>query len=226
MNLNLHCFPTPDLLDQALAACIAGRLREGLAARRSATLVVSGGRTPAGFFRALSHQALDWSLVTVTLADERCVAEDSPHSNAASVRSHLLQGAAGAARFVPLFLPDESVVAATARLAALPAEFDAVVLGMGEDGHTASIFPHNPQREAALSAASTPLLAVQGGAPVAARLTLSAARLLATRSLFLHITGEAKWRVFGQAAATPDPALPISHFLHARDVEKHVFWTR
>ena len=227
MNLKLHTFPHANALDQALSACVAAKLRAGIAAHAHATLVVSGGRTPAGFFRALSSMELDWARVTITLADERCVGEDSPHSNARSVRSHLLQGRAAAANFVPLYLPGESLDAANARLAVLPDLFDAVVLGMGDDGHTASIFPDSPQRDAALCDASDrPLLFAEGKAPVTARLTLTAPRLLATRSLILHITGEHKWQVLGQALATPTPALPISHFLHTEGVAKHVFWTR
>lgn len=227
MNLKLHTFPHANALDQALSACVAASLRAGINAHQNATLVVSGGRTPAGFFRALSAMNLDWSKVAITLADERCVDEDSPHSNARSVRAHLLQGNAAAATFLPLYQPKESIDAANARLKALPEQFDAVVLGMGDDGHTASIFPDSPQRDAALlDSTSQPLLFVEGKAPVTARLTLTAPRLLATRSLILHITGDTKWPVLGHALLAPTPALPISHFLHAEGVKKHVFWTR
>lgn len=227
MNLKLHTFTRTDALDQALSACVAAKLRDSIAAHGKAALVVSGGRTPACFFRALGHADLDWARVTITLADERCVGEDSPHSNARSVRTHLLQGRAAAANFLPLYLPAEHIDAANARLAILPERFDVVVLGMGDDGHTASIFPDSPQREAALCDASKhPLLFAEGKAPVTARLTLTAPRLLATRSLILHVTGEHKWQVLGQALTAPTPALPISHFLHAEGLEKHVFWTR
>ena len=226
MNLKLHTFPHANALDQALSACVAASLRAGINTHKRATLVVSGGRTPAGFFRALSTMNVDWAKLTIILADERCVGEDSPHSNARSVRTHLLQGNAAAAKFLPLYLPKESIDAANARLAQLP-QFDAVVLGMGDDGHTASIFPDSPQRDAALlDSTGQPLLFVEGKAPVTARLTLTAPRLLNTRSLILHITGDTKWPVLGHALLAPTPALPISHFLHAEGVKKHVFWTR
>ena len=227
MNLKLHTFAHANALDQALSACVAASLRAGIAAHETATLVVSGGRTPAGFFKALSGANINWSKVCILLADERCVEEDSPHSNARSVRSHLLQGAAAAATFLPLYCKGESLEAANQRLAMLPEQFDAVVLGLGEDGHTASIFPDSPQRDAALfDTTGQPLLFAEGKAPVTARLTLTAPRLLATRSLILHITGDTKWQVFGQAMVTSTPALPVSHFLHAEGVRKHVFWTR
>jgi 6-phosphogluconolactonase len=227
VNLKLHTFPHANALDQALAACVAASLHAGIATHGTAALAVSGGRTPAGFFRALSALDVDWAKVTITLADERCVGEDSPHSNARSVRTHLLQGAAAAATFLPLYAPNESIDALNTWLAVLPAQFDAVVLGMGEDGHTASIFPDSPQRDAALLDPHAPIaLAVQGKEPVTARITLSAHRLLATRSLILHITGDTKWTVLGQALQASTPALPISHFLHAENTKKHVFWTR
>lgn len=225
VKLKLHAFPHANALDQELSSCVAASLRAGIAAHGNASLAVSGGRTPAGFFNALSQIELDWSKVTLTLVDERCVSEDSPHSNARNVRKHLLQGPAAAANFLPLYLPEEGIDSTRARLDSLPALLDVVVLGMGEDGHTASIFPDSPQREAALFD-STSVLAIEGKAPVSERLTLSASRLLATRSLILHITGEPKWQVLGQALASPSPALPVSHFLHAQGISKHVFWTR
>ncbi|NSL55436.1 6-phosphogluconolactonase [Uliginosibacterium aquaticum] len=227
MNLSLHTFASATELDQAQATLVAGCLRAGLAERGQAALALSGGRTPAGFFRALSAAPLDWSSIFVTLADERCCEPASPHNNAASLATHLLQGPAAAARFLPLYLADETPPQRNARLAALPAQFDVVVLGMGEDGHTASIFPHSPQREAALyDATGRASLDVIGAAPVRERITLTAARLLATRNLILHITGQRKWQVLGEALQHTDPALPVSHILHAQGPEKHVFWTR
>lgn len=227
MNIKLHTFPHSNALDEALANSVAASLRAGIASHQMACLVVSGGRTPAGFFRSLAALNIDWSLVSVLLADERCVAEDNPNSNARAVRTHFFQGKAAAAQFIPLFVPEESEEDLNARLATLPALFDAVVLGMGEDGHTASIFPDSPQRDNALfDTTGRSALFAEGVAPVSARITLTAPRLLATRSLFVHITGEAKWSVLGKALTATTPALPISQFLHVEGLNKHVFWTR
>ena len=224
-NTTLHSFHEPAALDTALAAALAVRLQEGLEMNGTAALAVSGGRTPAGFFRALSQADLDWGRISVTLVDERCVGTDSPHSNTASVQNNLLINRAAKARFIPLHVPEEAFATTLARLRELPSVFDAVVLGMGEDGHTASIFPDSPQREAALHDASgTPALQVTGKAPVAQRVTLSAARILATRALYLHITGHTKWQVLGKALERRAPALPVSYFLHAEGIESHVFW--
>ncbi len=225
MTIELNAFPDTTTLDRALAERVATALKEGLALNGQAALAVSGGRTPAGFFRALSRHELDWSHVIVTLADERCVEESDPSSNARSVRENLLQGPAAAARFLPLYLAGESQTARQQRIEALPASLDAVVLGMGDDAHTASIFPDSPQRDAALAPDAPDILAAEGKPPVRERLTLSARRLLATRALFIHITGIGKWQVLGQAAASPGAQQPISFFLNNRTAPAHVFWT-
>ncbi|MDQ7989512.1 MAG: 6-phosphogluconolactonase [Candidatus Dactylopiibacterium sp.] len=226
MKIDLQAFADTTRLDRALAQAVARALADGIDSRGNAALAVSGGRTPAGFFRELAAQELDWSRVTLTLADERRVSDDDPASNARCVAEHLLRGPAAAADFLPLHLAGEDAASLNTRLAVLPVRFDAVILGMGEDAHTASIFPDSPQRDEALAAHALDALFVEGAAPVRERITLSARRLLATRQLFLHITGERKWQVLANALVMPGPARPISHFLHYPDTLPHVFWTR
>ena len=129
----------------AFADWTADILRQAIAARGAALLAVSGGATPLRYFGALSKCPLDWSRVSITLADERRVPDDHPRSNARLVRNALMQNQAAAASFVPLadsrLTAEQELISARARIATLPLPADLVVLGMGEDGHTASWFP-------------------------------------------------------------------------------------
>src|SRR5512147_2609516 len=149
----LQRFAAVDEAAQALGAQVATALRDGLAQHSTASLVVPGGRTPVPLFRALRETDLDWAKVHVTLTDERWVAEDDVSSNAALVRRELLRNHALPAQFHPLHdgsaCADGATTAVWESLRSVPRPFDAVVLGMGDDGHFASLFPHSPGLSAA-----------------------------------------------------------------------------
>ena len=206
-----------------MAQQIADELRTAIEARGQATLAVSGGKSPIALFEQLREQTLDWSRVTVLLVDERCVPHDHADSNTALVREHLLQGAAAAASFATLFdavpadLSDaallDAVVLANQRLSAIHFPLDVVVLGMGEDGHTASLFPAAPGLDHALTSEG-PMAGVRPATAPHARLTLTLPVLLAARHLHLSIAGDAKRKVYQAAAQAPTPALPISLLLN------------
>jgi len=206
-----------------IAQQIAQELRAAIAARGRATLAVSGGKSPIALFEQLREQALDWTQVTVLLVDERCVPHDHADSNTALVRQHLLQGAAAAASFATLFdtiptdLNDTALLdlvnAANQRLSAIPFPLDVVVLGMGEDGHTASLFPGAPGLDHAL-ASDGPIAWVRPTTAPHARLTLTLPVLLAARHLHLAMAGDAKRKVYEAAAKASDPDLPISLLLN------------
>jgi 6-phosphogluconolactonase len=208
-------FPDGAALAPAFAQWTAERLAAAIATRGAALLVVSGGTTPLHYFEALSRQSLDWSRVAITLADERRVADDSPRSNARLVREALLKGPAAAASFVPLadarLSADQELAAANARIAALPSPADLVVLGMGEDGHTASWFPDGEGLTEAMDPAARMLVA-----PISApdapepRLTLTGRAILRARAIALQIEGPAKLATLDKALAKgPIQAMPI-----------------
>jgi len=225
-------FPTGGSLAEAFAQWTADLLQEAVAARGEATLVVSGGKTPKLYFPALSRKEIDWSRVNVTLADERRVPDDDPRSNAKLVRETLLQSFAAAARFVPLansrLSPDKELAAARARIANLPAPFDLVVLGMGDNGHTASWFPEGDHLAAAMNpgerALVLPMTAPDAPEP---RLTLTARVILRARALALHIEGETKRAVLAKALIDgPDEDLPIRTVLRGAPERLTIFDAR
>ncbi|MGE4532956.1 6-phosphogluconolactonase [Halomonas sp.] len=200
-----------------LAEAVAEALRADLARHDQALLVLSGGSTPVPFFAALADCELPWARVQVTLADERWVAEDAADSNARLVREHLLKGPAAAATFVPLTTadptPEQGAAAVAERLEALAWPASAVILGMGGDGHTASLFPDSRELALALTTEAA-AVAVRTPSQPQPRITLSAERLHQARRHFLHITGGDKRAVLARALAGDDVRkLPIRAFL-------------
>lgn len=207
-----HDFPDRQQLAEALADAVAGNLKAGVAERGAASLAVSGGSTPAKFFKALSERGdVPWNKVTVTLVDERWVDESSDRSNGRLVKANLLQGSAAAATFVPLYqggTEPDAVLAGTAQ-GKVPSPFDAVILGMGNDGHTASFFPGGDTLREALTVEG-PVIAIRAPGAGEPRVTLTLKRLLATRALYLHIEGEGKVETLKQAEAEgPVEDMPV-----------------
>lgn len=229
-------FESATMLVDTLSAEIHQTLATALRDRGAASLVVSGGSTPVPLFRALRQARIAWADVHVTLADERWVDVADAASNEALVRRELLQGAAAAARFIGLKTDaptaQQGAAASWARLAGIARPFDVLVLGMGEDGHTASLFPGSPGIAAALDPGEAPRC-VAMSAPVApnSRLSMNLAALAQSRRAFLHITGERKWEVYRAAArtaaaATPDDAAPpIAAMLRLRSPGLQVCWS-
>lgn len=214
-------------MSAALADRVAAMLRHAADCRGRASLVVSGGRSPLPFLRALGQHELDWSHVTVTLADERWVPADHPDSNAGMVIANLLRGAAAKARFVPLYggedSPADGLSACAERLGEIQRPFDVVVLGMGDDGHFASIFPGIPKLGELLSDSGPALAATVPPAAPHARMTLGLSAILDARRIVLQINGAAKREVIEKAAAGQE-SLPIATLLRQRKAPLHVFF--
>lgn len=227
---HVHRFASTAALTQTLSARIGSALQDGLGRGRGASLVMPGGRTPRALFEVLSRAELDWPNVWVTLTDERWVEPGSSASNEHLVREHLLRNAAHAANFVGLKNsapnPAAGAHASWAALADLPRPFDYVVLGMGEDGHTASLMPGSPGLVTALDLSQPPgCVPMQGPSAPHARLSLNLRALLDARRIAILITGASKWSVYQRAReAGPAEAMPVRALLHQQAVPVAVYW--
>ncbi len=216
-----------DALAELLAKDVAQWLSDAISQRDEATLVVSGGSTPAPFFKALSVIELDWSKVKVTLADERWVAPTDPLSNETFVRERLLINAAAAAHFVSIYndakTPDDGWSACEESIAELTQPFDVVILGMGGDGHTASLFPNTKGlQEACDLSTEHKCWPMYPDHLDEARMTLTLAALINCRQLVLHMTGDSKADVFNQAIEGVD--YPIASVVNAAKARLQVYW--
>ena len=226
-------FANPAALAQGLAQSVADDLHAALQARALASLALSGGNTPKAFMQALAQQPLDWARVVVTLVDERWVPESHARSNARLLRENLLHGQASAATFLPLYRATAEPEAALDELerdlaTSLPWPLDVAVLGMGEDGHTASFFPGGDLLAQALdpigSARVLPMRAPGAGEP---RITLTLPALLQTKHLYLHVEGAAKHRVLDQAVTGTGEGehFPIRNVLRHATSPVRTYWS-
>ena len=223
-------FKDSSTLVAVLAAQVAELLRVGIKERGRASLVVSGGSTPVPFFAALSELALDWKQVTITLADERWVEPTDADSNERLVRQHLLQNLAASASFVGLKTEAATAVQGEKecgdRLAVLPRPFDVLILGMGNDGHTASLFPQATRLGEALALDSGRLcMAITPPAAPHERMTLTLPGLLQSRRIILHLVGPGKRAVYEKALVKgPVTEMPIRAVLGQATSPVTVFW--
>lgn len=201
-------FKSPADLAKTLANDVAGWLRSAIVEKDFAVLAVSGGSTPKPFFASLSKLQLDWAKVQVTLVDERQVPEDNARSNAKLIKENLMQNAAAVAQFIPLYQNPN---------AANLSRFDITILGMGNDGHTASYFPGGDNLTAALDidqAHSIITMTAPGAGEE--RITFTLPRLLASRKLCLHIQGDDKMATLEKALAGVDQLeMPIRAVLNS-----------
>jgi len=209
-------FGSRDALDAQLAADIAKHLEAAIATRGNATLIVSGGSTPAGLFAALADTELAWDKVTVLLADDRWVPMDHTDCNEKMVRELLLVNKAADAHMLSLVAdyPDvEANLARVKRELAPLGRFDVVVLGMGMDAHTASLFPCSDQIKEGLSTIEDALMSAPQTAPHE-RITLSRNRIADTDFGVLHIVGDSKLAVLGKAIESDQrEQYPIASFV-------------
>lgn len=226
-----HRYTDADTLSRELASRIAANLNAAIDARGLGSLVVSGGRSPIKFFEHLRTQDVDWSRVCVALADERWVEPTDAASNERLVRDVLLKDRAAAARFSGLKngapTPDLGAVSAWETFARIPRPFDAVLLGMGDDGHTASLFPGSPNLQSALNpAAAAGCVGMWAPAAPQPRLSLNLTALLDARRVLVLIAGDSKWLTY-VAACEPGPVhdMPVRAVLRQQRTPVEVIWS-
>lgn len=235
MSVVEHAYPDAHALATALAATLARTVDEALAARGHALLALAGGRTPLPAYRALASRwygRADAARIVVVPTDDRCVPHAHPASNVRELRAILDDaGVRVEALTTANGDPERSARYARAVLADYPQPFDAVVLGMGADAHTASLFPGAPQLAAGLDPASSVDALRVDPDPLPAdapfpRISLTIARLRRAHALHLVVTGEAKRAVLAAAQADPDARQrPVAAILHAPGVPVHVHWS-
>lgn len=241
-----HFYPDRAALFDALTDYCQQALAQACAENGTASFMVSGGSTPAPLYQRLAKSSLPWQKIKVALVDERWVDNTSSSSNTAFAEKTLLQDNATAAQFIEMktsaATAKEGLIEASANYQLLSQPWDVTILGMGKDGHTASLFPHAEGLEQALSledgdnqqvlAAITANRSEVTGDNLE-RMTLSLYGLLQSRQLILLITGEDKLAVYREALAQADHhKMPLSAVLQqhyndkkvAKKVPLHIFW--
>lgn len=205
-----------DLMMMDVANTLAGDLKTILLGNDHASFVVPGGTTPGPIFDTLSAVHLDWERVHVMLSDERWVPEDSPRSNTRLIKDRLLVGPAAAATYVPLYKPADTPEEALDALAAdLAPEFpiSVLLLGMGADMHTASLFPGADKLAKALAPDAPPLMPMRAPGAPEPRITLTAPYLAGALNTHIVIKGVDKRAAFEEALHLPAEQAPVAAVL-------------
>ncbi|MFN3577216.1 MAG: 6-phosphogluconolactonase [Tabrizicola sp.] len=210
--MKLETYPDRDLMMLRLADLIAGQLGDFLRREGSATFSVPGGTTPGPIFDTLSGVDLDWARVAVILNDERWVPESSERSNTRLVRERLIRGRAAQARLVPLHAPaerPEDVLEALADGIRPHLPISVLLLGMGADMHTASLFPGADRLSEALAPDAPILLPMRAEAAGEPRVTLTAPVLRAAFNIHILITGPEKREALDRAMTLTPAEAPV-----------------
>lgn len=221
MTMEFREYPDRELLALSLADSIASQLAQHLRGNDRATLCVPGGTSPAPVFETLSGTDIDWSRVTVVLGDERWVDGDHKRSNSRLLRRHLLKDKAAAADYIDLYTGDATPDLAVDRLTGqltphLP--LTVVLLGMGNDMHTASLFPDADHLEAAMAADAPPIMAIRAEGAEEPRITMTKPVLCDAINLHVLIMGPEKREALERARSLDPMQAPIRAFLDAATV--------
>lgn len=229
-NIHIHQYKLSGELLERLSAAVISDLEEAIESRGYGVILVSGGSTPKRLFERLRQAPIAWDRVRIGLCDERWVGREHPDSNEKLVRETLMQEQASVAELVGWYDPSMSAQDAETlcsdRLRERLWPIDVAVLGMGEDGHTASLFPHNPQLAQGLDMnRETLCISMVPSAAPHPRMSLTLKALLQARHLYLHFEGDRKREVFEEAMDGSDAeAMPIRALLHQNSKDIEVYY--
>ncbi|WP_374659752.1 6-phosphogluconolactonase [Phenylobacterium sp.] len=223
----IETYATSADLAQAAAQAVIAALKSALAERGAASLVGTGGRSPAPVYDLLAQaRDVDWARVGVTLSDDRFVPISSPDSNERLVRERLLTDAAAKAVFTPISTAAENVEAAAEKVEVgvrALAPYDVMLLGMGEDGHVASLIPGSPVLDLGMDPAGTRFclgIPAGVGSPPIARVTMTMPALLQARLILVLISGEKKKHIVEGGSG-----LPVHALLDQAKAPVRILWT-
>ena len=232
ITVSKRIFLKTEKLEIALAEEIINCLERDLKEHKEAKLLLSGGSTPKNLYARLSESDIDWAKVSIGLVDERFVSPDDMQSNERMIKNTLLQGKASKAKFIGLVYDttdlDKNTELALKQNKPFMEGISCVLLGMGSDGHTASLFPNDECSTNSLVEKKNPkpLIITNSPAKPKVRISYTKEPLLNTKKLFLYFSGDEKMKVFSQAKRYNDPKVtPISSFIHQKEILLEVFWT-
>lgn len=224
-----HAFSKQDDLVEALSQSILAQLQEAIETKGRASLLVSGGSTPKPLFEKLKQASLKWDKVSIGLCDERWVPSSHEDSNEQFVKDFLLQEKAGKAKFIGMYkegmTADEAQEACSKDMDQL-LPFDVVILGMGADAHTASLFPENMKLEEAFDLKNQNLcISIEPKTAPHMRLSLTLSAILSAEHLYLHFEGKEKLAVYKEAISGEDRhTMPIRSVLNQDIIDIEVYY--
>lgn len=230
-NIHFHAFKTKNELRESLSKNISQQLQSSIDKNGKASLLVSGGSTPKPLFEMLRESDIEWEKVSIGLCDERWVPSLHADSNEKLVKEHLLQDNASKATFIGMYQEGLSTQEAQASCSEKMREklypFDVVILGMGGDGHTASLFPKNSKLQQAYDKDNNTLcIAIEPDHAPHMRMSLTRAAILSAKHLYLHFEGAAKLDVYEKALHCEDIyEAPIASILHQNIKDLEVYYS-
>ncbi|MBZ7936535.1 6-phosphogluconolactonase [Campylobacter sp. B0100352/1] len=226
MAFKMHEFSDLESCNKALVEAVTLSIEQILSAKQNVNLAFSGGKSPVLFLEMLSKKDCAWDKCNVSLVDERIVDLNHEDSNARLIKMHFLKNLAQKAHFSPFFedckLSLEDLVENANKIYNQP---DIAILGMGGDGHTASLFPEADEFDFALTTQKSIVLTTPKNAPYK-RLSMSLSALEKCNKLFLSIATKEKQLVFNEAAKGLNPKFPISYILHSEKVMCDVYFSK